>query len=126
MFARLVRDQNEALDFFVNKLGFEKKDDSMMGEGKRWLTIGLRSQPELEIILQSPDWGMDNLAPAEREAQIGKSSGLSFASDDIEDDYRKLMAKGIEVLAPPAKKPWGRQILFKDPYGNIHLLVEYC
>lgn len=119
----IVEDQTKALNFFVEKMGFEKRDDSPMGPNQRWLTIGCKQQPDIEIILQAVDWGMDNATPKERRAQIGKQ-GLCFSTDDIQADYKALGQKGIKVLGKPEKMPWGYQLIFEDLYGNRHLLVE--
>lgn len=122
--ALIVEDQNEALEFFVGKIGLEKRDDSPMGENQRWLTIGCKGQENVEIVLQVPDWGMDNLTPVERKAKIGKQSGFCFLSDNIEEDYHRLQKNGVKVIGKPEKMPWGTQLQFEDLYGNRHLLVE--
>lgn len=119
----IVKDQDEALAFFTEKLGFEKRDDDPMGPEQRWLTVGCKKQADTEIILQPVDWGMDNTTPEERRAQIGKQS-LTFSSDDIQDDYKTLKEKGVKVLYTPKKESWGYHISFEDLYGNIHFLVQ--
>ncbi|MEM7361443.1 MAG: VOC family protein [Bacteroidota bacterium] len=119
----IVKDQEEALTFFTEKIGLEKRDDSPMGKNQRWLTVGCKKQPDIEIILQAVDWGMDNATPQELTAQIGKQ-GFVFSSDDIEGDYNSLKEKGVKVLAKPKKESWGYQFSFEDLYGNIHLLVQ--
>lgn len=119
----IVEDQTKALTFFVEKMGFTKRDDSPMGPNQRWLTIGCKQQPDVEIILQAVDWGMDNATEEERRAQIGKQ-GFCFSSDNIEADYKNLQQKGVKVIGKPEKMPWGHQLSFEDLYGNKHLLVQ--
>ena len=77
----IVHNQEEAPHFFIEKLGFVKKDDNPMGEGQRWLTIGCQSQLDLEIILGTPEWSSDKASFQERRAIIGKQS-FCFAFND--------------------------------------------
>jgi len=122
--ALLVRDQDEALQFFVEKLGFIKADDVPMGPNQRWLTVKCKNQPHVELILQAPDWGTSKLTEKERRACIGRQCGLAFSSDDIQADYKSFKEKGVKTLGKPTKQPWGTQLLFEDLYGNVHILVE--
>ena len=119
----LVKDQEEALKFW-QKLGFNKKDDTPMGPNQRWLTITCQAQPEVEIILQKADWGAGDQTEQERDAQIGKQPGFCFASDNIEEDYKRLKQAGVTLLGKPSQQPWGKQLLFKDLYGNTHVIVQ--
>lgn len=66
-----------------------------MGPNQRWLTIHAKEQPNVDIILQKPDWGADDQTEKERSAQIGKQSGFCFASNNIQDDYTSLKKAGI-------------------------------
>lgn len=95
-----------------------------MGPNQRWLTIHAKEQPNVDIILQKPDWGADDQTEKERSAQIGKQSGFCFASNNIQDDYTSLKKAGITLLGEPTKQPWGIQLLFEDLYGNTHLIVQ--
>ncbi len=116
----MVKNQDEALAFFVKKLGYEKREDNPMGQD-RWLTVGCPGQA-LEIVLQMPHWGPEKASTKEREAMIGKQS-FCFASTDIQADYKQLTSQGVTVLEPPTQYPWGHQLIFADLYGNAHVLV---
>ncbi len=116
----IVKNQDEALKFFVEKLGFEKKDDSPMGKD-RWLTVCCKGQP-IEIVLQMPHWGPEKASIQERTAMIGKQS-FCFSSPDIAQDHKKLLSKGVKILGQPTIEPWGKQLLFEDLYGNVYVLV---
>lgn len=116
----IVQDQVEALAFFTEKLGFEKKDDAPMGTD-RWLTIGCKGQP-LEIILQTPHWGADKASQEEREAQIGKQS-FYFATEDAKHTYQMFKDNGVKCLSLPKKQSWGTEFQFEDLYGNVHGMV---
>lgn len=117
----MVSNQKEALAFFTEKLGFEKKDDAPMGKD-RWLTIGCPGQA-VEIILQMPHWGVENASTQEREAQIGKQS-FYFYTVDIQETYQRFKDNGVKVLGVPKQQPWGAEFQFQDLYGNIHGMVS--
>lgn len=110
-----VHDQQEALNFYVEKLGFVKKTDAPMDEeGKtRWVTISPQNQPDFEIILQSPDWGPGGTAD-ERRALVGKVPGFVFKTPDCQKDYADLKARGVKFTSEPQTHPWGIQAVFED------------
>ena len=119
----LVKDQEEALAWYHDKLGFEIRTDAPMGEDGRWLTIGPPNQPDLEIVLQPAAWGPDGTAD-ERAAMIGKGPGFVFAVDDCSKTYTELSAKGVSFAGEPEETPWGVQAIVQDLYGNTHVLVQ--
>jgi predicted enzyme related to lactoylglutathione lyase len=112
----LVADQDKALQWYTEKLGFEKKVDQPMGPGQRWLTIVPKGQIGPEIVLQK--------ATAAEEAQIGKSLEWVFDTDDAQKAYDVLSARGVKFAAPPNVRPWGTQVRFEDLYGNHFTLVS--
>lgn len=112
----LVSDQDAALQWYVDKLGFEKKVDQPMGPGQRWLTIVPKGQTEPEIILQK--------AAAGQEGQVGKSLGWVFETADCKKAYEVLSARGVKFAGPPDVRPWGTQARFEDLYGNHFTLVS--
>ncbi len=119
----LVRDQEEALNYYTETLGFEKRTDQPMGEGARWVTVGPKNHPDMEIVLQPAGWGSAGTV-AERAAQIGKGPGFVFATDDCRQTVAELKAKGVEFTTEPEAVPWGVQAVFTDLYGNTHVLVQ--
>lgn len=115
----LVRDQDEALKFYTEILGLEKKDDMQFGAEGRWLTVAAPQQQGLEIFLGKADsFGMDLME------HVGKAPAWAFSSDDCQGDYERLSARGVKFLTPPEEKPWGIQAVFEDLYGNKFSIVQ--
>jgi predicted enzyme related to lactoylglutathione lyase len=103
-----VRDQDRALDFYVNQLGFVVQTDQPMGPGKRWI----------EIRPPKGDTGLALFTPDGHEDRIGSFTGLSFECDDVQKTYDELKAKGVEFAKPPQAQPWGMFAILKDSEGN--------
>jgi len=123
-----VTNQTEALKFYTEKLGFEVRTDSTMDGGFRWLTLGLKSQPDLEFVLMEPKAGMmmDEETASQLRALIGKGvlgAGV-FDTDDVGAAYEELKSRGVEFMGPPADRPYGIEALFKDNSGNWFSLTE--
>lgn len=117
-----VRNQQEALEFYRDKLGFEVDTDAEMGPGFRWLTMRIKSQPGFEIILMEPKAGMmlDEESAAQLRALIDKGvlGGGVFDTDDIYQTYEELKTRGVEFKGPPSVQPWGTATVMKDNSGN--------
>ena len=107
-----VRDQDRALDFYVNKLGFTLVTDQPMGPGQRWI----------EVKPPRGDTGIALFTPPGQEDRIGTFAGASFDCDDVEKTYQELTANGVEFVKPPQKQPWGTFAKFRDPDGNTFVL----
>lgn len=127
MFARIsihsvaVLDQQEALDFYVGKLGFEVAADVDLGF-MRWLTVALPSDPERQILLEVP--GPPSLS-AEVAAQVRDlvtkgAMGVAaiLNTDDCQQTYDTLRAKGVEFTEEPTRRPYGIDCALRDPFGN--------
>ena len=114
-------DQDEALRFYSDVLGLEVRADATM-EHMRWLTVGPRSQPDVEIAL-IPAAG-PFVAPADREtvaALVAKGAmyGVIFKTDDADATFERISAAGAEVLQEPIDQAYGvRDCAFCDPSGN--------
>ncbi len=120
-----VKDDDEALAFFTGKLGFKKQSDSPMGPGgPRWITVSPPGQPDFEITLFNPSTWFKGEEARTASEQIGRQAVLILASDDIEADHRALTAAGVAVDGPVRDLPWGRDLLFRDLYGNRYNLVQ--
>ncbi len=119
----VVRDQEEAFQFYTGKLGFEKRDDRPMGEKTRWLTIAPKDDHNLEIVLQPLDW-FDGQARADHVAMVGKNPTMVFQVEDCRETYRIWRQRGVEFEQPPQEKPYGLEALAKDLYGNTLDLLE--
>ena len=106
-----VSDQERAKEFYVGRLGFELLRDDSSIPGMRWLQVGpVGASPTLTLVT----W-FDSM-PA------GSLRGLVFTSSDLDGDYRRLMANGVEFEGPPQKQPWGTEAVFSDPDGNQFVL----
>lgn len=123
-----VLDQQEAHDFYVDKLGFEVRMDQTMEGGFRWLTVGPKTQPELEIILMPSGSSpmMDAAAAAKLQDLIraGKMGTGVFATDDCQKTYEELKAKGVEFIQPPTERFYGIEAVLKDNSGNWFSLTQ--
>lgn len=120
----LVEDQLKALAFYTQVLGLQERTNAPMGEQARWMTVGPKGQPEIQIILQPVAWGTDSQSPAERSRLIGKNQGFVFETQDVMGEYNRLRAQGVRFKGAPGLYPWGKQVAFEDLYGNVHLLSE--
>ena len=118
-----VNDQDAALEFWRDKIGFEVRTDVTIPEmgNFRWLTIGPPSQPDLEIMLLQP--GGPNSSPeiVEKARDVlahGILPGLIFQVDDVRATYDELKSKGVEMTQEPIEQPYGTDAAFRDPTGN--------
>ena len=107
-----VRDQQRALDFYTEKLGFRVKTDQAFGEGRRWIELGIPGA-ETDVVLFTPDGQQD---------RVGTFFNGSFACDDVEKTYAELSARGVEFAQTPKKEMWGWSAVFKDSEGNSFVL----
>lgn len=116
-----VLDQNEALDFYVGKLGFEVHDDVDMGF-MRWLTIALPTEPQRQVLLEVP--GVHGDSPetiaAQRDLLTKGALGMAFIlnTDDCRGTYDSLRAMGVEFSEEPVEQPYGIDCALRDPFGN--------
>jgi catechol 2,3-dioxygenase-like lactoylglutathione lyase family enzyme len=113
----VVADQDKALDFYVNTLGWQKADDEMVGEDMRWLTVVPPGAPT-QLALAHTSWFCD-----ERPGP-NKMTGLSLVAPDIDAAYEALTARGVRFKHPVEMMPWGMKATwFYDPDGNEFFLV---
>lgn len=106
-----VRDQDRALAFYTEKLGFDIVTDQPMGN-QRWIELGIPGA-ETGVVLFTPE---------EHESHVGTFAHISFFCDNVERTYQELQKRGVVFDAPPQKMPWGTFVKFKDPDGNTFLL----
>jgi predicted enzyme related to lactoylglutathione lyase len=105
-------DQDRALAFWTDKIGFHVTTDQMMGDGKRWIELAIPGA-ETGVVLFTPDG---------HEGRIGTFFNASFACDDVEYTFDQLKSRGVEFVEAPQKQPWGTYAIFKDPDGNTFVL----
>lgn len=116
-----VQNQNEALDFYINKIGFKVHTDAMFGPDFRWLTVHPEGQPDFELVL------MPATTDAEK-ALVGKQGAtkpfFTIETDSCQKDYDTLLARGVKFSTAPEQQPWGVSTSFEDLYGNIIYMVQ--
>jgi lactoylglutathione lyase len=112
----VVTDQDRALDFYTNKLGFEKRGDRQFKDLPRFLTVAPKGQTEPEIVLVKK--GASNIQPP-----VGGHTGFVFRTDDCRKDYATLKERGVQI-GEPVELPFGLQALVTDPNGNLFFIVE--
>lgn len=114
----MVADQDAALEFYVGKLGWEKRADSTYGNGSRWIEVGPQGAVTALALIKPEDAG----APPEA---AGNYKGISLVTNDMETAYRELGGRGVEFTGLPEEMPWGQLATwFDDPDGNRFFLVE--
>jgi catechol 2,3-dioxygenase-like lactoylglutathione lyase family enzyme len=116
-----VLDQDQALDFYVGKLGMEVREDMDFGP-MRWLTVMVPGHPERAVLLEKP--GAPSLSE-ETAAQVrelvakGATGGhLFFACDDAFKTHAELKARGVEITEEPEDRGYGIDFGLRDPFGN--------
>jgi catechol 2,3-dioxygenase-like lactoylglutathione lyase family enzyme len=110
----LVRDYDEALGFYVGKLGFELVEDTRLSADKRWVVVRPRGG-ETGVLLA-------RAANPRQAAAVGEQAGgrvfLFLHSDDFQRDYAAFRAKGVHFLEEPREEAYGPVAVFEDLYGN--------
>ena len=122
-----VTDHEQALDFYVKKLGFEVRMDQTMGEF-RWLTVAPKDQKNLQIVLMRLDASplMDETSVTNMRELLAKGAfgtGV-FSTADCQATYEELSAKGVNFVTEPTERPYGIEATFKDPFGNWFSLTQ--
>jgi catechol 2,3-dioxygenase-like lactoylglutathione lyase family enzyme len=123
-----VKNQQQALEFYRDKLGFEVDTDAMIGEDFRWLTMRIKDQPGFELILMEPKAGMmlDEESAGQLRSLIDKGvlGGGVFDADDVYKTYEELKSRGVEFKGPPSVQSWGTATVMKDDSGNWFSLSQ--
>ncbi len=123
----VVADQDEALHFYIEKLGLEKRADVIFGPDMRWLTVASKGQKKPEIALAKPEASLLTVQTHSSQEAVGRPGhGITciFDTDDCCKMYATLLARGINFLSPPTKQLYGMEAVFEDPYGNAFSLLE--
>lgn len=117
----VVRDYDEAIYFYTNKLQFELVEDVDMGGGKRWITVAPPGSRETRLLLAKA-------VTPEQESRIGNQTGgrvfLFLHTDNFWRDYESMKAKGVRFLEEPRGESYGTVVVFEDIYGNKWDLLE--
>lgn len=118
----VVRDYDEALAFYVGKLGFRQVEDTALPEsGKRWVVVAPRGGGGCQLLLA-------RATTPEQMDRIGNQTGgrvfLFLYTDDLDRDHAAYLAAGVVFVRPPQTLPYGRVAVFKDLYGNLWDLLQ--
>lgn len=117
--ALLVRDYDEAIAFYVGKVGFDLVEDSDMGGGKRWVVVRPPGS-EAGLLLAR--------AVRDQAARVGDQAGgrvfLFLNTDDFDSDHARMTAAGVRFLEAPRREPYGTVAVFEDLYGNRWDLIQ--
>jgi catechol 2,3-dioxygenase-like lactoylglutathione lyase family enzyme len=112
----LVKDYDEAIEFYTKKIGFTLIEDTRLSETKRWVLVSPKGANECYLLLAKA-------ANDEQQEKIGNQTGgrvfLFLYSDDFWRDYKAMLNKGIEFVREPKVEPYGTVAVFKDLYGNL-------
>jgi lactoylglutathione lyase len=107
-----VNDVDRAVDFYTNKLGWEKTMDVPMGEDSRWVTVAPKGErTSFTLTKGGPMWSAD---------KVGGFSGVIIEVDDVFKTHTELEQRGVAFSEPPRNEPWGGWAMFTDSEGNVH------
>lgn len=119
--ALVVKDYDEAITFYTQKLQFKLIEDTVLSETKRWVMVAPPGNSNTYLLLAKA-------ATPEQESRIGNQTGgrvfLFLYTDDIWRDYDRMQTVGIEFVRPPATEDYGIVTVFKDLYGNLWDLIQ--
>ncbi len=120
-FAVTVLDYDDAIRFYVEKLGFTLLEDTDLGGGKRWVRVRPPGSCEVAILLACA-------TTPEQVASVGNQTGgrvfLFLETDDFWRDYEALRSRGVVFVRPPIEQPYGTVAVFQDLYGNKCDLIQ--
>ena len=125
-----VHDQDEALNFYTEKLGMELREDVTVPEmgNFRWLSVGVPGQEDVAITLMEipgpPVFEEETRQKIVDLLARGASGGLFFTTDDAQESYNELKQRGVEFTQEPTEQPYGIDAGFRDPSGNHFRMME--
>ncbi len=117
----LVKNYDEAIDFYTQKLGFTVLEDNKLAETKRWVVVAPNNAKEAGLLLAKADGDV-------QARSVGNQSGgrvfLFLRTDDFWRDYTEMCKKGLTFIESPKIEPYGTVVVFQDLYGNLWDLIE--
>jgi catechol 2,3-dioxygenase-like lactoylglutathione lyase family enzyme len=120
--ALVVKDYDEAIEFYTTKLNFVLIEDTVLSQTKRWVLIATNATSECKILLAKA-------VGDEQISRVGNQTGgrvfLFLQTDNFWRDYTHYTSIGIEFIRPPQDETYGTVAVFKDLYGNLWDLLEY-
>jgi catechol 2,3-dioxygenase-like lactoylglutathione lyase family enzyme len=119
--ALVVKDYDEAIDFYTQKLHFTLIEDTILNETKRWVIVAPPGTSSCNLLLAKASNDL-------QEKSIGNQTGgrvfLFLQTDNIERDYQNLKANNVTIIREPSKEIYGTVLVFSDLYGNLWDLIE--
>jgi catechol 2,3-dioxygenase-like lactoylglutathione lyase family enzyme len=119
--ALVVADYDEAVRWYVDRLGFRLEQDVDLGDGRRWVTVAPSQGPGARLLLAKA-------ADGEQQSRIGNQAGgrvfLFLETDDFARDHTAMLAAGVAFKEAPRHEPYGTVAVFADLYGNLWDLIE--
>ena len=119
--ALVVRDYDEAIEYYTNALGFDVVEDTALGGDKRWVLVAPRGSAETRLLLAQA-------STPEQRARVGDQTGgrvfLFLHTDDFWRDYNEMIARGVKFCEAPRDEPYGTVVVFEDLYGNRWDLLQ--
>lgn len=116
----VVKDYDEAIEFYTKKIGFILKEDTVLSETKRWVVVGPKNS-SCNLLLAKA-------ANEEQQKSIGNQTGgrvfLFLNTDNFQRDHKMFQQNGVEFVREPVEERWGTVAVFKDLYGNLWDLIE--
>jgi catechol 2,3-dioxygenase-like lactoylglutathione lyase family enzyme len=120
--ALVVKDYDEAIAFYTQKLNFDLLEDTVMSETKRWVLVAPKGTSGTALLLAK---GVGE----EQQSRIGNQTGgrvfLFLKTDDFDRDYKEMIEKGIHFVREPQEQDYGKVAVFADLYGNLWDLIEF-
>jgi len=105
-----VKDQQKALEFYTEKLGFKVLTDQPFDDSQRWIELKIPGGGDTRVVLFTAD---------AHKSWIGGFLNITFHTDDLMKTYDLYRSRGVEFTAPPTQEDWGSFALFKDLDGNM-------
>lgn len=119
--ALVVKDYDEAIAFYTQKLHFELIEDTTMSETKRWVVVAPPGAKGCKLLLAKA-------ATEEQQSRVGNQTGgrvfLFLQTDNIARDYENLQKQNVTIVREPSKEKYGTVLVFSDLYGNLWDLIE--
>ena len=119
--AVVVRDYDEAIDWYTSALGFELLEDSRLDDGKRWVIVAPKGGRGVRLLLA-------RAATSDQVGRVGDQTGgrvfLFLETDDFARDREQMIARGVAFREAPRREPYGTVAVFADLYGNLWDLIE--
>lgn len=118
----VVDDQEKALEFYVDLVGLELRQDEEYGDGTRWIEVA-PARSKTKLTLKTPSM-FEKAEAVHRRALMGSSPQVTFLVDDCRQIYQRLQNAGVPFDDEPTQRAWGTSVTARDPAGNLVVFTE--